>query len=207
MGHMLVPLSLYSLTGKVTSKDLIRLTSAWHRSTGISSCHPSSRWQELFVVTQPRDGIVWNNLNKYTSFSFFPLTPLHTLSQLRTFQYCLMSKRLIDCWVEIGLSLVARWPAGPLIRQIGGGSGRSGDEELLTGAWTVLTLQRFGWQWWRQITDRFFLTAAATTNQYRTFFMCWLHMRICSVSVYCSSPVEFFTGKNGRSIQAPRWRS
>lgn len=166
VGHMLGPFLLYSLT----SKDLIRLMSAWYRSTGISSCHPSSRWQELFIATQPRDGAVWNNFNKYSSFSFFSFnTSSHALStpHLPLLFNVEAPDRLLDRdWVK---SLVARWPAGPLIRQIGGGSGCSWDEGLLTDAWTVLTVQRFGWQWWHQITDWFFRTAAATTNKYRTF--------------------------------------
>lgn len=114
---------------------------------------------------------------------FFHLTLLHMLSQQRAFWYCLTTLSSADRlsgrdWVK---SLVARWPAGPLIRQIRGGSGHSGDEGLLTGAWTILSVQRFGWHWWCQfqIADWFFLTAAATIYKYWTIF--WIHMCIFSV--------------------------
>lgn len=144
MGHMLCPLLLYSLTGKVTSKDLIRLMSAWHGSTGISSCHLSSRWQALFVETQHKDGTVWNNLNKYTFLFFFSFnTSSHAASTPHLpILFNVTAKRpvfcwawyTVYCWVEVGWS---RWLPGD---QQGHWSGRLGVDQGavgIKGCWRV----------------------------------------------------------------------
>lgn len=159
---MLGLLLLYSHT----SKDLICLMSAWHRSTGISSCHPSSRWQELFVATQPRDGTVWNNLNKYTFSLFFPFNTSSRALSTPHFPILFNVKApdilLGRDWVK---SLVARWPAEPLIRQIGGGAGRSGDEGLPRGAWIVLTDAAV---WLAMMTSNHRLVLSTCSSHYKS---------------------------------------